>query len=157
MSIALHRVSPDFHYEPPKWLEASRRENKFSEFPFLVRNNFEHFRTDNKLDDSETDGNVLQPLPGFRIIIHNSDEFPFRNGQQLQYTKRVTLRLDFSLAINEVDKALQSWPPERRSCFMPNEKRLRLFKMYSKANCEQECLSDEILKACGCVPFNIIR
>ena len=44
----------------------------------------------------------------------------------------------------------------RRKCYLNNEKDLKFFKHYTKNNCEQECLAEETLKACGCVQFYMI-
>jgi amiloride-sensitive sodium channel len=45
----------------------------------------------------------------------------------------------------------------RRNCYLENEKTLKFFKVYTKNNCENECLSDFMLNRCGCVEFFMIR
>ena len=45
----------------------------------------------------------------------------------------------------------------RRNCFLYQEKKLKFFKVYTKNNCENECLADFMLSNCGCVEFFMIR
>lgn len=45
----------------------------------------------------------------------------------------------------------------RRSCYVEGEKNLKFFKIYTKTNCEHECLSDFMLDKCGCVEFFMVR
>lgn len=55
-----------------------------------------------------------------------------------------------------IDNILKSWQPEKRGCFLEHEKDLKYFRIYTKVNCEHECLSEATLKTCGCVPFYMI-
>lgn len=45
----------------------------------------------------------------------------------------------------------------RRNCYLEDEKSLKFFKTYTKINCENECLTDFMIKRCGCVEFFMIR
>ena len=45
----------------------------------------------------------------------------------------------------------------RRNCYLENEKLLKFFKIYTKNNCENECMSAFMLSRCGCVEFFMIR
>lgn len=44
-----------------------------------------------------------------------------------------------------------------RNCYLPEEKKLKFFKVYNKINCEHECQAELTLKSCGCVQFFMIR
>jgi hypothetical protein len=44
-----------------------------------------------------------------------------------------------------------------RQCFWPGERQLKYFQIYSKSNCELECLADFIVEICECVPFYFPR
>lgn len=44
----------------------------------------------------------------------------------------------------------------RRNCFLPNEKKLSLYKVYNKATCMAECKSNFIEAKCGCVPDFVV-
>jgi len=56
-----------------------------------------------------------------------------------------------------MDESLEDLPVSQRNCFLKNERKLKLFKIYTQKNCEIECYADMLLKTCGCVPFFIIR
>lgn len=55
------------------------------------------------------------------------------------------------------DEDLIKFDIEKRHCLFQGEKKLRFFKIYSKKNCEVECLSNYTKKMCDCVPFYSIR
>lgn len=44
----------------------------------------------------------------------------------------------------------------RRNCYLKHERQLKFFKIYTKNNCEQECLSNFTVKTCGCAQFYMI-
>lgn len=50
-----------------------------------------------------------------------------------------------------------SYTPERRRCYFNSEKYLRYFRIYSKKNCEIECLANITASKCGCTPFWLPR
>lgn len=56
-----------------------------------------------------------------------------------------------------IDEDLKALDYEERSCLIDGEKELRFFKVYSKHNCEVECLSNRLKSTCGCVPVDVIR
>ena len=45
----------------------------------------------------------------------------------------------------------------RRNCYLEDEKVLKFFKIYTKNNCENECLTNFMISRCGCVEFFMIR
>lgn len=104
-----------------------------------------------------SDENIYQPLKGFRVIIHNTDELPFRTGRHLQYKTRDKFHIGVTPELSSIDKNLVSWAPAKRHCFLDGEKKLVFFKIYTRINCEHECLSYAVLKTCRCVPFYMIR
>lgn len=55
------------------------------------------------------------------------------------------------------DDDLQDLEIDQRMCYMDNERKLKFFKVYTQKNCEIECLSEKLLKTCGCVPYDVIR
>ena len=44
-----------------------------------------------------------------------------------------------------------------RRCYLKDEKQLEFFNVYTKTNCEHECLTQLTLKSCGCVQFFMAR
>lgn len=97
--------------------------------------------------------NILQPNDGLLWILHSPTNFPSATDQRsyLQFLSYNDVLM--SLEIFSIDKELKLWPPEKRNCFLPGEKNLTFFKIYTKINCEQECLSIITREKCGCVPF----
>lgn len=51
-------------------------------------------------------------------------------------------------------KGLRNYEPNQRKCFYQSEHRLHLFKIYTQANCEEECLANFTKAECGCVRFS---
>lgn len=50
---------------------------------------------------------------------------------------------------------LKSCDPNQRQCFYQSERPLRYFKIYSKANCEAECMAYLTAEDIGCVKFSL--
>lgn len=53
----------------------------------------------------------------------------------------------------KTSEAVRRFRPEKRKCFMRNERYLRHFQQYSQPNCLLECLTNYTLQKCGCVQF----
>lgn len=100
--------------------------------------------------------NNYEPSNGSRVIIHNTDEFPFRTGQHIRHKTNEIVFMEYTPTLHVIDDALKSWSPEQRNCFLEHEKKLKFFKIYTRINCEHECLSEAMLQACDCVPFYMI-
>lgn len=98
----------------------------------------------------------LQPIDGMRVIIHNPNVYPLSTGQSFYQMRFAISDVKISPEMLTIDDDLRSWKLEDRNCYLPGEKTLKLFKIYSRDNCKQECLSFQILKDCGCIPFYMI-
>lgn len=149
-----HSVSPDFYYEEPKWFAGYRTGHMDPKLPWKVENTFVGLWIERRSNDPQV--NNFQPLRGSRMIIHNTDEFPYRTGQHMQHKFEEIFNIHYTPILTTIDDALKSWKPEQRNCFVKKEKKLKFFKIYTRVNCEHECLSEAMLQACGCVPFYII-
>ncbi|KAL7013816.1 hypothetical protein ACKWTF_015599 [Chironomus riparius] len=57
------------------------------------------------------------------------------------------------------DESLKKFTPEKRNCYFEGEKTLKLFKIYTRKNCEMECLADFYLQTneTQCVPYYVLR
>lgn len=102
------------------------------------------------------DSNHWQPFEVFRIIVHNNDEFPSYSGYQTFHMKDYPFKIRIVPEINLIDDDVKAMSLKKRNCYLPQEKSLKYFKIYTKKNCEQECLSAMMVKACDCVPFYVI-
>lgn len=56
-----------------------------------------------------------------------------------------------------VDESLRHYSPDKRECYFDGEKQLKFFKIYTKAHCEFECMSNYTLDVCACVKFSMPR
>lgn len=149
-------MSSDFFYEPPDWFRSYRPGRMDSALPWKTESKFIGLEIYRQGLDIESN-NSYQPLHGWRMIIHNTNEFPFRTGQHLLHKKDEGLFILYTPTLTAIDNALKKWQPEQRNCFMENEKSLKYFRIYTQSNCEHECLSDAMLQLCGCVSFYMIR
>jgi acid-sensing ion channel, other len=102
------------------------------------------------------DSNYFQPFGDYRIIIHNNDEFPSYSGSQLFEMKHTYQDVRILPELNLIDEKVKAMSVRRRQCYLPQEKQLKYFKVYTKKNCEQECLAELMMKTCSCVPFYVI-
>lgn len=99
---------------------------------------------------------AFEEFDGVRIIVHNTDEFPTNPKQNYFMPLQSVVDISIDLQVILVDDDFRSMSLSKRNCFFPGEKHLKYFRVYTKANCEQESLSLEIVKACGCAPFYLI-
>jgi acid-sensing ion channel, other len=100
--------------------------------------------------------NSLQPLALMRVIVHSPFEMPSYMGQEFFHTSVRISSVIVEPEIQMIDESLHSLSPNKRNCLLPNEKALKYFKVYTRRNCEQECLSEMIYRSCRCVPFYMI-
>lgn len=102
------------------------------------------------------DSNPFQPFQGYRMIFHKSNELPSSSDFQLFHDNYQYLRVETTPEVYLIDDEIRKMSIEKRKCYLQHEKKLKYFKIYTKANCEQECLSLTIARKCHCVPFNFI-
>lgn len=101
--------------------------------------------------------NVFQPVDGIHMIVHSPDEYPLNSGQHLRIMYEEQNTFTFYPEMFLIDDELKSWPLEKRNCYLDGEKKLFFFQIYTKKNCENECLSSLMSRKCGCVQFYLIR
>jgi Amiloride-sensitive sodium channel len=91
-----------------------------------------------------------------RFYIHSPFELPgIMEGHEFGYHGDLDVML--SVEVIETDEDVRSIRLEKRQCIFQDERKLEFFKVYSKESCEMECLAQEVLAECGCVPFFYIR
>ncbi|CAO1405296.1 unnamed protein product [Diamesa serratosioi] len=96
-------------------------------------------------------------IDGQHFIVHKNDEIPMKSSNRFYSAINETTVFIIDPHLKTIDEDLYSTSLEERNCYLNGEKVLKFFKVYSKNNCGQECLSEETLKACGCVQFFMIR
>uniref|UniRef100_A0A182Q221 Pickpocket n=1 Tax=Anopheles farauti TaxID=69004 RepID=A0A182Q221_9DIPT len=99
-------------------------------------------------------GNSFQ---GFRVHLHTPDQYPRTTNQffRIPLSQEVSVSVDPLLI--DTGPNVRQYKPNRRLCYYNHERYLRYFKVYSKFNCDIECLANYTLHMCGCVPFSLPR
>ncbi|XP_031627362.1 pickpocket protein 28-like [Contarinia nasturtii] len=94
---------------------------------------------------------------GFKLILSTPGDAvqTSQNYFRLSNSQRALIRIMPELTIT-TDK-LRHFQPSQRKCFFQSDRRLHFFKIYSKINCEEECLANFTQNTCGCVKFSMPR
>lgn len=95
----------------------------------------------------------------FKVFLHSPYEIP-SSQHQPSYDMDVTQILTLSVRPRVVlasDNIKTAYTAKQRRCFFNSEKKLRYFRIYSKRNCEIECLANITIAKCGCTPFWLPR
>uniref|UniRef100_A0A336L784 CSON004091 protein n=1 Tax=Culicoides sonorensis TaxID=179676 RepID=A0A336L784_CULSO len=92
---------------------------------------------------------------GFRVVLHNPAEQPTISeyNQIVQVDSELTIKVHPKVVLTT--SSLLDYPPEKRGCYFSQERYLRFFKIYTKCNCELECIANYTLSKCGCVQFHM--
>ncbi|EFA07961.1 Pickpocket protein 28-like Protein [Tribolium castaneum] len=108
-------------------------------------------------DTADTDFNCKNFLQGFRVLIHNSSNVPRVSEHyfRIPFDKVVVAAMEPVLVVTSQN--VRGFRPEKRKCFMRNERFLKHFLYYSQPNCMLECLTNYTLAKCGCVQFYMPR
>lgn len=132
-------VNDDFDIQPTR----ANKVNRLSVFPKI----------------NQSDLNNLCPEQGtsFTILFHMPNEIPtpFHRPQYVELQKYK--KFELTGKVFKVDESMRNYSPRRRECYYSDEKSLKFFKVYTKAQCNFECLSNQMLKKCGCVKFSMPR
>lgn len=93
---------------------------------------------------------------GFKLFLHLPCELPQFDKRYYRFPlgKSATIIVSPMMTVTE---SLKSYDTETRQCYFKKEKELRLFKTYTRPNCQIECLVNYALKICNCVPFSLPR
>lgn len=102
------------------------------------------------------DKNKFQPLDGYHLIIHSTEEFPTESDYQFTIGHHQVSYLKLTPELMTISNDLKLVSPTKRNCYLQGEKVLKYFKVYTRRNCEEECLSDRMIETCGCVAFFLI-
>ena len=92
---------------------------------------------------------------GFKLILTPPGEVlkMSRNSYRIHLKKFNVIY--FKTKMMKTSEGLRSYTPTQRQCFFQSERQLRFFKMYTRTNCEEECLANFTSLECGCVPFSM--
>lgn len=92
---------------------------------------------------------------GFKVAVHAPDEVPFVSRHFHRLAGNAETALAVRPSVQRTAEALRSYASERRRCFFAGERRLNYFRAYTQRNCELECVTDELVRKCGCTRFSM--
>ncbi|KAJ3617439.1 hypothetical protein MTP99_007158 [Tenebrio molitor] len=106
---------------------------------------------------NETDFVCNNFLQGFRVLIHNPWEVPrlSKHYFRIPFDKVVVAAMNPEMVTTSQE--VRRFKPEKRKCYMADERPLQHFQKYTQSNCLLECLTNYILHECGCVRFFMPR
>lgn len=155
------RVSRDLHHEELDWQLDSYYDypSKLNETqPWRANYLSDGLSVDIETDkfDFYEDTNLFQMFNGFLVLIHDPNELPLQQGNHFFQPEEGYTSIRIAVEINLIDDDLKTMSVDKRNCFLEGERELEYFKIYTKNNCEHECLGLMILEECFCVPFFMI-
>jgi len=139
----------------PPIIEMLDSKNKLSiaDYPLNAHND-ERFQINLQ---SEPDLNLICRDSTF--VIHSPFEMPDLHDNlkfcQIYHGKHLEI-----LIIPEVKyspNGLKNLKPEERGCYFEDERSLQLFQIYTRRNCEMECLINFTISEVDCVPYYFVR
>jgi acid-sensing ion channel, other len=95
------------------------------------------------------------------FMVHSPFEIPgnFEMIDMVDFDYGYDLEVLVTPEIVTTDPGLRSYEPKKRGCYFEGEKKLKYFKVYTRRNCESECLSGTLFKMrrLRCVPYYMAR
>jgi hypothetical protein len=125
-----------------------------------------------KIDENHHETHIYK---GARFLIHNPNDLFSKDSPSHQTVVSHSVMVHVNPQKTIIDKALEKYNANRfetvyasvlliqfgcifrRGCYLPNEKPLKFFKIYTKNNCRSECLANKTLVVCGCARFYMVR
>lgn len=105
----------------------------------------------------ETIDNSTESLNGFKILLHTPGEIPRLTQKYFRISMKKHFLVNIRPQMISTSKGLDSYEPDKRQCFLNEERKMRFFKIYTKSNCQLECLTNFTLRNCQCVHFSMPR
>ncbi|XP_031621556.1 pickpocket protein 28-like [Contarinia nasturtii] len=96
-------------------------------------------------------------LSGFTVHLNPPGEqiSEFQLGSDVETS--VDVKITIKPKLKSISKGLSAYKPNQRQCLFNSEKRLRFYNIYTKINCEEECLANFTRNECECVKFSMSR
>lgn len=108
-----------------------------------------------KMNKSTLNSGCKKGIRGFRLALHPPVEVP----QMTKLFYSIPFQQQTSILVKPEmmysSKDVHDYDPIARQCYFRHERELKYFKVYSKSNCELECLTEQTMSSCGCVKFSM--
>lgn len=92
---------------------------------------------------------------GFRLAMHLPNELPQLHSNNIFIRTGQSLIFSVKPRVIKTSEGLRSYSPQARGCYFQAERKLRFFRSYSQAKCQQECLVNFTHTNCGCVLYSM--
>ncbi|XP_037031883.1 pickpocket protein 28-like isoform X1 [Bradysia coprophila] len=109
------------------------------------------------LNSSDFDHLCRGPIVGFKVTMHRPDEVPFVSKEWFRVPMDQETYVSITPKVTLTADSVKSYSVKSRQCYFGYERQLKYFKTYTQRNCEMECVSDFIIKKCGCTRFSMPR
>lgn len=93
---------------------------------------------------------------GFKLAFHLPNEIPQFDKHYFRFPLEKAATLVIKPTFIDTEE-LQGYDVHLRQCYYESEKKLNLFKKYTRLNCQTECLAEMTRKKCNCVPYWLPR
>lgn len=163
-SFSNKRMSPDmmtenFNQNVSNWSLDSGYNNDFSKwnYPIRVYNAKKNGALYVVLHMTKEDIEYLCTgiIQGFRVTLTFPGEVSRTTGSFYEALLSERTEIALKPKLIYARKELLHYTPNQRQCFFNLERKLRFFRMYSRMNCEAECLSNFTKIECDCVNFSM--
>ncbi|XP_049547151.1 pickpocket protein 28-like [Anopheles darlingi] len=94
---------------------------------------------------------------GFQVQLHSPNQVPQISTENIRAPLNIAFQVRVQPFMITTSANLHSYEADKRGCFYTHERYLRFFNIYTKRNCEVECLTNLTLALCGCVHFSMPR
>jgi len=118
-----------------------------------IRSQF--FMTELKMDENMTFCNSRGRT--IYVILHLPNEVPTIIQEVHIHDLKTFNLIKINAEVKQHDETLKNFDLTERGCLFEGEKPLRLFKSYTKFNCEYECMINFTQEICGCAKFSMPR
>ncbi|XP_070505969.1 pickpocket protein 28-like [Chironomus tepperi] len=93
----------------------------------------------------------------YKLLMNLPNELPQTSYETIDIPMNIENIILISAKVTQYEESLKVFRPDKRGCYFEDEKPLNVFKSYTKANCEYECMTNFVNKSCGCVKFSMPR
>lgn len=163
INFYFHSISSDFISNRKFLLNfpgtPKRRNNSSLEYP--LKNTMGHGNELNIFLTPNYNLPLRTPCKFLTFLIHSPFELPgiYDILDLFEFDYGYNLEVLITPEIIRTDKDLRSLNPAKRGCYFEGERKLKYFQVYTRRNCEFECLSEnfESLKKLNCKPFYMVR
>lgn len=127
------------------------------EFPYRTFNSGAEygFKVVLKILNENLDPLCAAGFQGFKISFHSPLELPMFQRVQYHVVPNISVNFVITPKVFTASSGIHQYAPTIRQCFFRLERHLKFFKIYTRPNCISECLSNLMVRECGCVRFTL--